>query len=127
MFLATNGGAFADGHESTIAHLTGEKLRMHRFPFPPYEEQKGIVKHIDHELAGIHSAIEHVKTQISLLREYRTRLISDVVTGKLDVRAVAAALPDDPEDDVFPIDDTPDDDASPEEDIDPSAEEDPEA
>jgi type I restriction enzyme S subunit len=31
---------------------------------------------------------------ITLLREYRTRLIADVVTGKLDVRAAAANLPD---------------------------------
>lgn len=32
--------------------------------------------------------------EISLLREYRTRLVSDVVTGKLDVREAAAKLPD---------------------------------
>lgn len=32
--------------------------------------------------------------EISLLREYRTRLIADVVTGKLDVREAAASLPD---------------------------------
>lgn len=34
-----------------------------------------------------------------LLREYRTRLIADVVTGKLDVREAAANLPGEPEDD----------------------------
>ena len=33
--------------------------------------------------------------QIKLIQEYRTRLISDVVTGKLDVREAAANLPDD--------------------------------
>ena len=50
--------------------------------------------------------------EISLLREYRTRLISDVVTGKLDVREAAARLPDDPDpdepdlvDDLDPTDD----------------------
>lgn len=32
--------------------------------------------------------------ELALLREYRTRLIADVVTGKLDVRAAAACLPD---------------------------------
>ena len=31
---------------------------------------------------------------MTLLREYRTRLIADVVTGKLDVREAAAALPE---------------------------------
>ena len=35
--------------------------------------------------------------EIALLREYRTRLIADVVTGKLDVREVAARLPDEAE------------------------------
>ncbi|WP_345442839.1 hypothetical protein, partial [Deinococcus caeni] len=39
-------------------------------------------------------AIERALQEISLLREYRTRLIADVVTGKLDVRAAAARLPD---------------------------------
>jgi len=35
--------------------------------------------------------------EIDLLREYRTRLIADVVTGKLDVREAAAQLPDEVE------------------------------
>ena len=38
--------------------------------------------------------------QIDLLREYRTRLIADVVTGKLEVRAAAAMLPEEPDDAV---------------------------
>lgn len=39
-------------------------------------------------------AIANIQREISLLREYRTRLIADVVTGKLDVRKAAASLPD---------------------------------
>ena len=39
-------------------------------------------------------AIKHNLHGISLLREYRTRLIADVVTGKLDVREAAASLPE---------------------------------
>ena len=35
-----------------------------------------------------------VQREIDLLREYRTRLIADVVTGKLDVREAAAELPE---------------------------------
>jgi type I restriction enzyme S subunit len=38
--------------------------------------------------------VERLEREISLLREYRTRLIADVVTGKLDVRAAAATLSD---------------------------------
>ena len=38
--------------------------------------------------------MEIASSEISLLREYRTRLIADVVTGKLDVREAAANLPE---------------------------------
>jgi type I restriction enzyme S subunit len=44
------------------------------------------------------------RTEIALLREYRTRLIADVVTGKLDVREAAARLSDEV-DDAGPLDD----------------------
>ena len=40
------------------------------------------------------AAITRARRQVELLREYRTRLIADVVTGKLDVRETAANLPD---------------------------------
>ena len=40
------------------------------------------------------AAISRARRQIDLLHEYRTRLIADVVTGKLDVHEVAAQLPD---------------------------------
>ena len=44
--------------------------------------------------AGIDAAITRARRRIELLREYRTRLIADVVTGKLDVRQTTANLPD---------------------------------
>ena len=44
--------------------------------------------------AGIDAAISRARRQIELLREYRTRLIADVVTGKLDVRETTANLPE---------------------------------
>ena len=43
---------------------------------------------------SVQPAIEHAQRHIALLNEYRTRLIADVVTGKLDVRETAAALPE---------------------------------
>ena len=43
------------------------------------------------------AAEESARREIALLREYRTRLIADVVTGKLDVREAAARLPDEVE------------------------------
>jgi len=86
--------AFNDGHVSTIAHLTGDKLRAHRFCFPPAVEQRVIVQFLD-EISGRTDGVERkTRREIALLREYRTRLIADVVTGKLDVREAAARLPD---------------------------------
>ena len=91
---AAKGNAFDDGHVSTIAHLTGDKLRAHGFPFPPVTEQKSIVRFLDSVLTQVDQATAVALREISLLLEYRTRLIADVVTGKLDVRAAAAKLPD---------------------------------
>ena len=53
---------------------------------PPIEEQDSIVEYIISESTKIDNAITRTQRQIDLLREYRTRLIADVVTGKLDVR-----------------------------------------
>ena len=91
---AAAGNAFGDGHISTIAHLTGEKLRIHRFPFPAFHEQSAIVEHLDKTATDIDAAVGRTRRQIELLQEYRTRLIADVVTGKLDVRQAAATLPE---------------------------------
>ena len=60
---------------------------------PPYE-QIAIVAYLDKATADIDTAISHARRQIELLQEYRTRLIADVVTGKIDVREAAAGLPD---------------------------------
>ena len=54
---------------------------------------------------GIEYALADAEREIALLREYRIRLIADVVTGKLDVREVAARLPQEPED-LEPLDET---------------------
>ena len=53
---------------------------------------------IDKATTGIDAATARARRQIELLEEYRTRLIADVVTGKLDVREAAAGLPDEPDD-----------------------------
>jgi len=91
---AAKGNAFNDGHVSTIAHLTGDKLRAHRFPFPPMTEQESLVTFLDLALTQLDQGAHRILYQLSLLHEYRTRLITDVVTGKLDVRDAAATLPE---------------------------------
>ena len=61
---------------------------------PSVPEQNLIVKYITAEVSGIGGAQVAVQREIDLLHEYRTRLIADVVTGKLDVREAAAELPE---------------------------------
>lgn len=55
---------------------------------PCLEEQRTILSFIENETASINVAINKIAQEIDLLKEYRTRLISDVVTGQLDVRGI---------------------------------------
>ncbi len=79
------------------AHYNTTTLSNLRIPLPSIVEQESILKWIEVELAPIDGVISRTEREIDLLREYRTRLIADVVTGKLDVREAAARLPDEPE------------------------------
>jgi type I restriction enzyme S subunit len=65
-----------------------------RLPFPPVDEQKRIMAQLDIDLFGVNTGISRLGREIELLREYRTQLIVDIVTGKLDVREAAAHLPE---------------------------------
>jgi type I restriction enzyme, S subunit len=78
---------------STIPHLTGKALRLSRFPCPPRVEQDEIVGELDEQARKIDSVIARTECEIALLREYRTTLTAEVVTGKLDVRVAAKRLP----------------------------------
>ena len=69
----------------SIAHLTGEKLKEIYVVCPVPEQQTAIVKHIETETARINAKIAKTKKIISLHQEYRTALISEVVTGKLRI------------------------------------------
>ena len=61
---------------------------------PSASEQRAIVESVEENIFDVDSAAARANHEIELLREYRTRLIADVVTGKLDVREAAARLPD---------------------------------
>ncbi|MBP7826177.1 MAG: restriction endonuclease subunit S [Verrucomicrobia bacterium] len=74
--------------------LAVERIMNLWLPVPPIAEQEDIAEHIHRETAGIVAVAERTQSEIALLREYRTRLIADVVTGKLDVREAAARLPE---------------------------------
>lgn len=87
LYAAAKGEVFvAYSNPNTIDHLTAEKLRRHRFPFPPHEEQRAIAAFLDCETANLDALIAKVREGIEKLKEYRTALISAAVIGKIDVR-----------------------------------------
>ena len=65
-----------------------------RMPVPSFTEQQVIVDYLDKTTAITDAGIARARQQIELIEEYRTRLIADVVTGKIDVREVAERLPE---------------------------------
>ena len=75
---------------------------------PDLNTQDAILRQTEELVEPADRAIDRARHEIELLREYRTRLIADVVTGKLDVREAAADLPEvDPAnlEDIIEIDD----------------------
>lgn len=66
--------------------LSLNELRNLIFPFPPENEQNQIVEHLDKLTQKVDTTIEIESQRIDLLKEYRQSLISEVVTGKIDVR-----------------------------------------
>ncbi|MCW6509847.1 restriction endonuclease subunit S [Lichenifustis flavocetrariae] len=90
-------------------HLNAEELGAAVLAVPDAQSQRRIVAHIDNETAIASKAIDIAQREIALIQEFRTRLIADVVTGKLDVCAAAASLPEvteiEPADDLAEVDD----------------------
>ena len=83
--------------------LSLDDVKNYQILLPSLDEQIAIVEHVDKATADVEAAIARARRQIELVQEYRTRLIADVVTGKLDVREAASQLPDEG-DEEGPID-----------------------
>lgn len=65
--------------------LAVEMIKKLQITFPPLKEQQSIVSHIETECSRIDAKISRTNKLIDLLTEYRTALISEVVTGKIKV------------------------------------------
>ena len=63
-------------------------------PIPPEAERAAILSAITTDTSALNHSSSRLEREINLLREYRARLVADVVTGKLDVREAAARLSD---------------------------------
>ena len=71
---------------TTMANLNTSILKGIPILVPPMQEQGKLLEFIGQRSHGIDEAICHASNQIELMEEYRTRLIADAVTGKIDVR-----------------------------------------
>lgn len=99
LFLFTQSKAFAAWKDSTfntatIQNIGADKYANLTLPIPPLAEQRDILRQLEQSTAPLTTAIDRYEREITLLREYRTRLVADVVTGKLDVREAALSLPE---------------------------------
>ena len=79
---------------TTMEGLNMQILGRMWLAVPSLDEQDAILSTVASETEKLQKAISSANRNVHLLREYRTRLIADVVTGKLDVREAAAQLPD---------------------------------
>ena len=85
-------GSMVDVAGHGTRRLPTERWRALEIPVCPVVEQSNLVSFINTARTRIDDVIKCARCEIHLLREYRTRLIADVVTGKLDVREVAEKL-----------------------------------
>ena len=85
---------FTAKRTTNLASTNSSTLRKFPVFLPALEEQVAILNVISEETNALDNAIGRSKREIDLIQEYRTRLIADVVTGKLDVREAAAELPE---------------------------------
>jgi type I restriction enzyme S subunit len=65
-------------------------LKKVKMALPTLNEQSKIIEFLDKQVSKIDTLIEKSNSAIELMQEYRTALISAAVTGKIDVREVAA-------------------------------------
>ena len=79
--------AISDGEGSTKGALTCDDIKRFPLPVPPQAEQQSIVTHLAQMLNTADTAIGRTEREIDLMTEYRTALISDAVTGNINVSA----------------------------------------
>jgi type I restriction enzyme S subunit len=77
-----------------IAHFGPMHLKRLWIALPPREEQEQIVTSINEKTNRVIKHIEIINREISLLHQFHKRLITDITTGKLDVREAVSNLPE---------------------------------
>ena len=94
MFRAMKPELLREAPVNTQGNLNVDRISSRGIAIAPAHEQRLVVRQIETSTAGLRTVTDEARREISLLQEYRTRLIADVVTGKLDVREAAVGLPE---------------------------------
>lgn len=80
LMAAAHLGVFEnEGNTSTFVHLTAEKLRAHRFPWPPTEEQRAIADYLDAETARTDAIVRARREQHGLLDQREFAMLSQTL------------------------------------------------
>lgn len=74
--------------QTTLPSMTQFNYKNIIIPVPPLTEQENILKYLEQELSKYDGIISNKNKEIKCLNEFKIRLISDVVTGKIDVRGI---------------------------------------
>lgn len=91
LYRAIGSGRIAEQFHVLATGVTRFALSKHDIknaviPLPPLGEQQAICSWLNSECQPLETAIQRAEDEIKLIREYRDRLIADVVTGQVDVR-----------------------------------------
>lgn len=91
LFQFTNSGVYEQWknfifNKATIENIGADKYSLLPVITPPIGEQKKIVSFIENETQIIDKTISTIEKEIALVEEYKTALIAEAVTGKIDVR-----------------------------------------
>jgi type I restriction enzyme S subunit len=81
-----------EGNSTTLAYVDREAFGSLPIAVPPIIEQKVIIEVVNVQMNKMSQLIEKLQQEITFLQEYRTALISNAVTGKIDVRDTATAI-----------------------------------
>ena len=93
LFRAMKSEFLREAPVNTQGNLNVERIGSKKIPLPSVDEQVTIVRHLAEVSAHIDASMELAHRQVSLIGEYRTRLIADVVTGQIAVRDAVVELP----------------------------------
>lgn len=79
---------------STVGHFNMDDIGWVRVAVPSLERQRELVNAVQAINTSADRVLDRVRREITLLAEFRNRLVADAVTGQVDVHGVAAVLPE---------------------------------